>query len=593
MILLSPWWCLLILFALLPWVGPWRGNNLIQNALRSLMFICLGLALAQPRLTVPNQQVDRVLIVDRSESVTADAKDAITKQLNNFAQSFDSKTNGHLVVIGQSLTDNNLTQFKSVSHVSPESTQGSSPLSAAIARAQSLIPHKGAGSVSIASDSLATRPDDNRAIAALRGRKIPIHWIELPTTQRPPTPVQVRWPAPLRQGTSGRLIVKIVSDSAASGEVTLKRESETLASSPFNNSKQQQTVELTFEPKEAGFLDCEVVVSSGDENQTLPLVLPIEQPHQLLYMGDLQKGGPAKLAEMLGAGFRVTAADVNDSTGLGDLLRKTDLVMLDDLPAVSLPKETEQQLVSAVQNDGLGIVMSGGRASFGAGGWHSRPIESLLPVELVQKEEKRDPSTSLVIVIDTSGSMNGVRVQLAKEVARLAMQRLLPHDKVGIVEFFGAKRWAAPLQPASNAIELQRALNRMDAGGGTVILPALEEAFYGLQNVDTRYKHVLVLTDGGVEAGDFESLMRRMANEGINVSTVLAGGGYHSEFLVNIANWGKGRFYNVPNRFNLPEILLKQPSTTKLPAYRPGSHAVHARGGTGWWATLTCQTCQI
>ena len=106
MILLSPWWCLLILFALLPWVGPWRGNNLIQNALRSLMFICLGLALAQPRLTVPNQQVDRVLIVDRSESVTADAKDAITKQLNNFAQSFDGKTNGHLVVIGQSLTDN-------------------------------------------------------------------------------------------------------------------------------------------------------------------------------------------------------------------------------------------------------------------------------------------------------------------------------------------------------------------------------------------------------------------------------------------------------------------------------------------------------
>ena len=47
--------------------------------------------------------------------------------------------------------------------------------------------------------------------------------------------------------------------------------------------------------------------------------------------------------------------------------------------------------------------MSGGRSSFGSG-WHDRPIETLLPVELVQKEEKRDPSTSLVIVIDTSGS---------------------------------------------------------------------------------------------------------------------------------------------------------------------------------------------
>ena len=184
-----------------------------------------------------------------------------------------------------------------------------------------------------------------------------------------------------------------------------------------------------------------------------------------------------------------------------DALNRTDLVMLDDQPAEQVSSVAEQQLVKAVQDDGLGLVMSGGRASFGGGGWHDRPIEGLLPIELVQKEEKRDPSTSLVIVIDTSGSMSGVRVQLAKEVSRLAMKRLLPHDKVGIVEFYGAKRWAAPLQPASNAIELQRALNRMDAGGGTVILPALEEAFYGLQNVDTRYKHVLVLTDGGVEAG--------------------------------------------------------------------------------------------
>ena len=271
-------------------------------------------------------------------------------------------------------------------------------------------------------------------------------------------------------------------------------------------------------------------------------------------------------------------------------LGSADLVVMDDLAADSVPKPVEQQVVDAVTNEGLGLVMSGGRSGFGSGGWHDRPVEAMLPVELVQKEEKRDPSTSLVIVIDTSGSMSGVRVQLAKEVSRLAMQRLMPHDKVGIVEFFGAKRWAAPLQPASNRIELQRALNRMDAGGGTVIMGALEEAFYGLQNVDTRYKHVLVLTDGGVEAGDFESLMRRMAGEGINVSTILCGGGYHSEFLVNVANWGKGRFYNVPNRFNLPEILLKQPSTAKLPAYRPGVHNVRARGGSGWWGDVNTST---
>ena len=126
------------------------------------------------------------------------------------------------------------------------------------------------------------------------------------------------------------------------------------------------------------------------------------------------------------------------------------------------------------------------KSAFGTGGYFETPIASVLPVEMIQKEEKRDPSTTLVVIVDTSGSMSGERVQLAKECARLAIRRLLPHDKVGIVEFYGTKQWAAPIQSAANAIDIQRALNRLDAGGGTVILPAIEEAFYALQNVDRK-----------------------------------------------------------------------------------------------------------
>jgi len=133
-------------------------------------------------------------------------------------------------------------------------------------------------------------------------------------------------------------------------------------------------------------------------------------------------------------------------------------------------------------------------------------------------------------------------------------------------------------------------LNRLDAGGGTVILPAIEEAWYGMKNVNTRYKHVLVLTDGGVETGPFESVLRRMADDGMNISTVLIGPETHSEFLVNLANWGKGRFYNVPNRFNLPEIILKQPASARLPAYRPGPHRVQGRGGLAWWAATDLES---
>ncbi|MDA8967841.1 VWA domain-containing protein [bacterium] len=583
MILLHPFMLLFAVVALIPWIGPWKGGNNLQNVMRSLVFLAIAAAMAMPHMQVGQRNPCKILVLDRSSSITDDSKAQGLKQLAAFQRLPDS----HLVTFGEPLDSASVSGFSSVTMIETHPSRGESPLSAAIARAQSLIPWGAFGSVTIASDSLATRPDDDRAIAALRQQKIPVHWVGLETVARSATPVRVNWDSPLRKGADSRLDVRVATTADnASGNLILRSGDSELTRTSFNGGG-QQIVQLIFEPEDAGFLNAVVVAenSDGTENE-LSVVLPILPPHQLLYLGDRQLDGAAKLAQMLGPSFDVSTTDADDAEQLRDALNRSDLVMLDDQPAESVNSVAEQQLVDAVQNDGLGLVMSGGRASFGGGGWHDRPIEALLPIELVQKEEKRDPSTSLVIVIDTSGSMSGVRVQLAKEVSRLAMKRLLPHDKVGIVEFYGAKRWAAPLQPASNAIELQRALNRMDAGGGTVILPALEEAFYGLQNVDTRYKHVLVLTDGGVESGDFESLMRRMANEGINVSTVLAGGGYHSEFLVNIANWGKGRFYNVPNRFNLPEILLKQPSTTKLPSYRPGQHVVQARGGPGWWGEV-------
>ena len=242
-----------------------------------------------------------------------------------------------------------------------------------------------------------------------------------------------------------------------------------------------------------------------------------------------------------------------------------DVVLVDDLPAADWPTDAQANLAEAVVTEGTGFLLAGAHRSLGPGGYADSPLASILPVDLPQREERRDPSVSLVLVIDTSGSM-GNRVELAKEVARLALRRLLPHDKAGIVEFYGSKRWAAPLQPASNTIELMRALNRMQAGGGTVIYSALEESYYALLNAPTRFKHILVLTDGGVESGPFEALARRIGSSGIQLSTVLIGPQANSPFLMNLAQWGRGRFYAAPSRFQLPELRFKEPQTTLMPS---------------------------
>ena len=432
-----------------------------------------------------------------------------------------------------------------------------SRLSKALADAARAVPDGAPGSVTIVSDGYAADPGWENAVHQLKERGLPVHVVPRTLPERALRPVALNPEGVWRVGHTARLRVELAGDGA--GPVVLSGPDGVLARSDDGL--------FEFEPAAPGYLRLRVQVGGYVRERTFA----VQDGLRMLYRGTRIEGGAGALLDLVGPGFERV-----------DRIDDADLVVLDDLPAASFAPAEQAELVRAVSERGLGLFVAGGKASFGPGGYHRSPIERSLPVEFEQKREKRDPSTTLVVIIDTSGSMTGARMQLAKEVARLAIRRLLPHDKVGIVEFYGAKRWAAPIQPASNAIEIQRALNRMTAGGGTIIMPAIEEAYYGLQNVRTRYKHVLIITDGGVEAGAFEPLLRKMARKGMNVSTVLAGGGAHSSFLVSLSRWGKGRFYSVPNRFNLPEVILKLPSTTRLPAYRTGTHEIRVRGGPGW-----------
>lgn len=542
----------LVLLVLLPvaWLWPRRPQDVGEGLTRSLLLLGLVLALARPVQRMDQGPPHVALLVDRTASVAP----------------MDLPT----------------LEFPPGTRVTRVELEGEdTPLAAGLARAAAAIPDGSAGAVVLASDGLATAPNWARATQDIVARGLPVHVLPRAVPADDLRPVSIEPQGELRVGQVARVAVTVLGNSEAV-TIRLLGGGGELASAEVPLSGRARVL-LEFEPAEAGWLEVTVEVSGRDAqagNESLTRTLAVQDPLRVLYLGQNTRGGADRLGELLGAGFEIA-----EGRATSPELAASDVVLIDDLPAGSMDEGAQAALAEAVVGGGLGLVMSGA-GSFGPGGWHDTPVMDLLPVESVQKEEKRDPSTTLVVILDTSGSMGGNRVQLAKEVSRLAIQRLLPHDKVGIVEFFGAKRWAAPIQPASNRIELERALNRLNAGGGTVILPAIEEAFYGLQNVQTRYKHVLVLTDGGVERGSFESLIRRMADEGITVSTVLIGPDAHSEFLVSIANWGKGRFYSVPNRFNLPEVLLKQPTSAKLPAWREGEHVLRARGGAGWWGNV-------
>ncbi|MBK6940805.1 MAG: VWA domain-containing protein [Planctomycetes bacterium] len=563
-------WLLLPLLALVRTRVRVPGQLALRIAIGALLF----LALARPAWWSADAREHAVLVVDGSASVDPAARERVIAAVLDARERFSDDVVDRVVWVGDEGT-----RFGDRRAQDLTLRPTGSPSTALHAALRS-IPADARGSVTWITDGRATDPWFGAALMELQERALPLHVVPTAAAPLPARIAALRSPSCVRVGERATMDV----DAVGPGEVVRVEvfvADERIASLDVPLEREAGTATFAWEPRETGFVE----VVARCEGHELRTTVAVDDPLRVLYVGERVTGARDALGRLLGRGFVLETASASDAAPIPDLERD-DLVVLDDVPAASLSPEFQRALATAVFERGLGLVVCGGEASFGPGGYRDSALDALLPVEAIQKEEKRDPSTTLVLIIDTSGSMGGERIQLAKEVARLAMGRLLPHDKVGIVEFYGAKRWAAPIQPASNAIDLARALNRMDAGGGTVILPAIEEAFYGMQNVQTRYKHVLVLTDGGVESGSFEPLLRRMADEGITTSTVLIGPEAHSEFLVDLANWGKGRFYAVPDRFNLPEILLKQPTSSRLPAYKPGSFALTTRGGRGFWGDV-------
>ena len=592
-VFLEPWWLLLILAVPLVWFVPRKADDWTHAALRSLLLILTALAVAHPVIAEDDPATWQVVILDRSPSVSPTSRERAKRFVEECLEAADQRDRILLVEFGAEdpipLREGAASKLEDRRQL--PNLGGSSPISTALAAALSWIPAGSEGAVTLLSDGFATDRREGRVLPRFSERGIPLHVVPL-SSDDDPRLVGFEALGELRIAESGRVHLR-ARGKAARLRFRVSEDGEELAVSEVMRLDGELSVVLEIDAgRKRRFapailsLDAEIEVLEGDNLRTaddhLFRRVALQRAPCALYLGERVRGGAAALQDLVGP-----ILDIQEpATAAPAALDAYDLIILDDRPAESVPDAVQTQLIAAVRDAGVGLAFMGGRASFGPGGWHETPLAEILPVEAIQKEEKRDPSTTLVIIIDTSGSMGGSRVQLAKEVARLAIRRLLPHDKVGIVEFYGAKRWAAPIQPASNAIDIQRALNRLDAGGGTVIMPAIEEAFYGLQNVQTRYKHVLVLTDGGVESGAFEPLIRRMSSKGITTSTVLIGSQAHSEFLVNISNWGKGRFYNVANRFNLPEIMVKQPTSARLPAWRPGGHAVSARGGVRWWGKV-------
>ncbi|HEY8414488.1 MAG TPA: VWA domain-containing protein, partial [Thermaerobacter sp.] len=231
-------------------------------------------------------------------------------------------------------------------------------------------------------------------------------------------------------------------------------------------------------------------------------------------------------------------------------------VFLENVPAHVLGERAMAELERFVHDLGGGLAMVGAPETFGPGGYLGTAVERALPVYMDLRAKKNLPTVAMVLVVDRSGSMQGVKLQMAVEAAMRAARLLTPKDRLGVVLFDSRAFVTREPAPVTSPDEL-RAAFPAQAEGGTSVGAGLLEAWELIRNVQADVRHVIVLTDGVSAPFDAEGTARQFREAGVTLSAVAIGLDADRQLLRFLARAGGGGYYEAADPEQVPSLITR------------------------------------
>lgn len=533
-----------------------RWQMMLSLGCRVAIVLLLVLALAGMTLFQPTHEQFVVFAIDKSLSVGDDSRKAADEFVQQALAAGDAKRAAFLDFAAEP----GLVQIDRTKEAPKLEENGTNP-AAAIEAAAAAIPPSYVPHIVLLSDGNATAGDALKA--ALRAG-IPISTLPLKTRDDLEVQVSsVQVPAQVREGEPFNVEVVIDSNHDDEGTIEVFRGPHKILSERRKLKKGENRYQFRQSLTQERLATFTVMVRSLtsdtllDNNSASGLVFTSGKPRVLLIEHD------PKLAKHLAWALEQEEiqVDVRPSQGMPDSLtdlQNYELLILSNVPATALTQRQMEITRTYVQDLGGGLIMLGGDQSFGLGGYYKTVLEEILPVRSDFEKEKEKPSLAMVLVIDKSGSMGGQKMELTKEAAKNAVELLGGQDKVGVVAFEGETFWVSEVQSAANKSTILERISSIEAGGGTVMAPAMEEAYQALQSTTAKLKHVIILTDGISSPGDFEGIAANMAAARITCSTVAVGEDSDRKLLEEIARIGNGRSYFTNDPTSVPQIFTKE-----------------------------------
>lgn len=284
-------------------------------------------------------------------------------------------------------------------------------------------------------------------------------------------------------------------------------------------------------------------------------------------------------AALRGQGFEVDVR--TDFTGLdvGSLAGARG-VMINNVPAWRLPENFLRALDFHVRSQGAGLLMAGGKTSFGAGGYFQSPLDPLLPVSMELKQEHRKLAVAMAIVLDRSGSMAvGVpgshltKMDLANEGSARGIELLGAMDAVSVIAVDSEPHVMVPLtRLGDNRNEIISATRRIQSsGGGIYVYTGLKAGWEEVKGAGQGQRHIILFADAAdaEEPGDYIRLLAEITADGGTVSVIGMGteADTDAEFLKDVALRGGGRIFFNADPATLPAVFAQETIAVARSAY--------------------------
>ncbi len=571
MIFLHPIYLLLLLplgASLAVW--GFRARWLLGLRIGTLLLVVLALAGLTVRL--PSRAGTVIVVADRSFSMPLDADSQQKEAITLLQDSLGPDDRLGVVAFGRSAAVEAAPRLGKFAGFLHEVGRDASELSDALEVALGLIPAAAPGRVLVLSDGQWSGREPTAVAARAAGRGVAIDYrCQQRLLSNDLAIARIDAPSSVGPGESFLVTAWIYAPSRQEIAYDFRRGGKRLASGARRLEPGLNRLTFRDRADEPGTQAYSLAVSGKEqddipENNTAKLLVGVEGERPVLVVTSTPLSGFPDLLQQGGLAIKAKSADACHWTL--EELSNYSAVVLENVAADRVGHNGMDTLAAWVQQTGSGLMMTGGRSSYGPGGYFKSPLEPIMPVSMELRQEHRKLSLAIVVALDRSGSMampvggGRVKMDLANLGTVQVVDLLGAGDELGVIAVDTAPHIIQEMGMLTNKAPVRDRILRINSmGGGIFVDVALEASYKMLQSAKAATRHIILFADAAdaEQPGNYKELIAKCRADDITVSVIGLGKetDKDGELLKDIAARGNGRVFFSNDPEELPRLFAQ------------------------------------